>query len=199
MSMPQYSVNGRVVYETVCDRSNTLGFTVPGLNRAWVTVTQNGITTFDGILDLPIAPYTFRCPEDIGLFRTAAFSLNADGSRGNQLGQVTLLVKAPAPATATAPAVTPPPMVAPPPAPTGTPPPIGSPWYLPPIYYQPVPAPAPDEPAPAPYVPPDSGGGGGITFEPGVPSDGGAGFSFDLPTIGLIALGAFLLLKPSRK
>src|SRR5262245_35840777 len=173
MGSPTYFVDGRPATEAWCGETSgsTITFDIPGYDRAWVTVTQNGAVTFDQPMALPMPPYTLRCPEDVGFFFVTGYELTPDGRQGNPIGQTSLTVRGVSETPSDKPVtriLTIPPAPAPP-APTGTPPPMGKPLYL------------------------DGGSGGdggGVTFrsEPEPPSTG-----LDLTTIALI-VGAVLIL-----
>jgi hypothetical protein len=139
MTNPVYTVNGQPVSRVSCGQ--TIGFDVPGYSQAWVIVAQNGQTTFDGPMSLPMPPYRLRCPDDVGDFQVAAYEL-VNGQRGNVIGATRITVDAE--------------QVQMVPAPNGTPPPMGQPLYAqppqiietiggggPPLQFE-------DEPAPEP-------------------------------------------------
>lgn len=169
---PEYTVSGSPTSQAWCGTGpgavgTTIGFDVPGYSRAWIIAAQNGRIAFDGPMDLPMPPYTLRCPDDIGFWQTAAYEITPQGTRGNVIGQTTLNVKT---ASGTVPGTTAPPGV--PPAPTGTPPPMGGTLYTPTLVET---------------------GGDGVTFQEEQEAQQ-AGFGLDLTTIALLALGALVVL-----
>lgn len=87
---PHYTVDGYPATQVLCVADNPIGFDVPGYGRVWLTVAQNGIMTYDGPMDLPIANYLLRCPEDIGFFQADAYTITEMDERGEYLGQATL-------------------------------------------------------------------------------------------------------------
>src|SRR5262245_37013503 len=138
---PVYTINGNPVSEAICGESigSTIGFDVPGYPQAWVVVAQNGRITFDGPMDLPMQPYTLRCPDDIGNFQVAAYEITNEGTRGAVIGQTLFTVRSvdqPSPVSTSLQPVQPP--AGAPYAPssqtaptTGTPPPMGQVPYTP--------------------------------------------------------------------
>lgn len=175
---PVYSIAGIPATEGVCGPSggSVIGFDVPGYSRAWIIVAQNGKITFDGPMELPMPQYQLRCPQDIGYFQTAAYEITPGGQRGNVIGatQFTVRDASSVPQVLTTPYV---------PVPSGTPPPVGTPPYTPPPY------------TPPPII--ETGGGGPpIQFVEPPPQESGIFGGMDLTTLGLIAIGAFVVLPP---
>jgi len=177
---PLYTVNGRPTAEAWCGQGpgaigTTIGFDVPGYDRAWIVVAQDGRITFDGPMDLPMPLYTLRCPEDLGLFYTVAYDITAQGTRGNRIGQTQINVKVvPGPSPSGGPSGVPNPV----PAPNGTPPPIGQPLYVPPQIIE-----TGSRPGPTFYEEPE-------------PEQAGFFANVDLTTVALLALGALVVLPP---
>lgn len=173
MSNPQYYVNGQPTSEGVCGESvgTTITFDVPGYNRAWIIVSQDGRFTFDGPMDLPMPPYALKCPQDVGFFQTAAYEITAEGKRGGVIGQTQFTVR-----NAND---------------TGT----TSPPYVPPL--EPTAPPAPPSTggtAPPPIIP-VGGGGPPITYgDGGGPTEAGFFSGMDTTTLVLIGVAAIFLL-----
>lgn len=90
MANPVYSIAG--VPSTSGNCGNVITFDVPGYQRAWVIVYQDGKPTFDGPMDLPMQPYALKCPQDIGNFQVAAYEITAQGTRGGVIGQTSFKV-----------------------------------------------------------------------------------------------------------
>lgn len=165
---PQYTVNGTPVSQTTC--GTVIGFDVPGYNRAWIIVSQDGHVTFDGPMDLPMPLYRLRCPEDIGFFQVAAYEVINNNVRGTVIGQTSITVAASAQTS---------PLQQPyQPIPGGTPPPVGQPPYT-------------------PLLPPaDVPGGPPIQFIDDTPTESGFFSGLDTTTLALLAVGALLVLPP---
>lgn len=92
MGQPVYAIAG--VPSTSGKCGDTITFDVPGYQRAWIVVYQDGRPTFDGIMDLPMPPYALKCPQDIGNFQVAAYEITAQGTRGGVIGQTSFTVTA---------------------------------------------------------------------------------------------------------
>lgn len=90
-----YTLDGQPTSEAYCGANggSTIGFDFPGITRAWVVVAQDGHTTFDGPMDLPMPPYTLRCPDDIGYFQAEAYEITDQGDRGGMLGQTSIAIR----------------------------------------------------------------------------------------------------------
>lgn len=163
MSQPQYSVSGQPTNDVVC--GTTIGFDVPGYQRAWVIVAQDGHITFDAPMDLPMPQYALKCPQDVGFFQTAAYEITPQGTRGNVIGQTQITVRQ-APMQTTTPQT--------PTQPTQPTTPGGG---------------------TAPPIIPVGGGGGGIDYTGGgEPTEAGFFSGMDTTTLILLGVGALLVL-----
>lgn len=89
--------NGNRTGSAFCGATSgdTIGFELPGYNRAWITIAQNGNITFDGPMDLPMPPYTLRCPDDVGSFIATAYEIDPSGNKGYATGQGFITVRGP--------------------------------------------------------------------------------------------------------
>lgn len=169
MGNPVYTVNGQPVSTVKC--GDTIGFDVPGYPHAWVVVAQDGHITFDGPMDLPMPPYTLRCPDDVGFFQVGAYVLTPDGKRGAVIGSTSITVN-----QSIAPVVVNRSNGGTPPAPGATPPIIGGTPYTPSQIIE-TGAPAPP-----------------IQFND--TSEQPVGFEWNLTTIAIAAVAALVILPP---
>lgn len=167
MSSPIYTVGGQPAPTAVC--GEVIGFDVPGYPQAWIIVYQDGRSTFDGPMNLPMSPYALRCPNDVGFFQVAAYEI-VNGQRGNVIGQTSIRVTAP---SQPIPGQLPPGnTLVPSPVPGSTPPRMGEPPYI--------------IEGGVPYGP---------TFE-NEPEPESGFFGMDSTTLALLALGALVVLPP---
>lgn len=80
MAQAIYYVNGVQKFNAKCGQ--TIVFDIPGYQQIWLTQYQNGVLVYDGIYNLPAAPYQLKCNDDVGTFQGTAWEL-INGQKGN--------------------------------------------------------------------------------------------------------------------
>lgn len=79
-----YNMNKQVINTIAC--GNSIIFDVPGFSQVWLTRTKNGVQDVNGPYAVPNPPYVLSCSNDVGSYVLTAYTLNADGSKGQILG-----------------------------------------------------------------------------------------------------------------
>lgn len=88
---PVFYKNG--VPAVAANVGDAITFDVPGYPRIWLFQMQDARTQYDGIVSVPIAPYTLQ-DRDAGFFRSWAYEVTADNKRGQLIGSTYLQVGA---------------------------------------------------------------------------------------------------------
>lgn len=83
-------VNGTPITQIVC--GNTINFDVAGYSQVWLQRLKNGVLDFDGVFSVPMAPYIVNCANDIGTYDIAVYEVDANGDKGNLIGQTTFAI-----------------------------------------------------------------------------------------------------------
>lgn len=83
-------VDGKPITQIEC--GNTINFNVSGYQQVWLQRLKNGVLDFDGAFNVPMAPYIVNCANDIGTYDIAVYEVDANGGKGNLIGQTTFAI-----------------------------------------------------------------------------------------------------------
>lgn len=83
-------MNGQAITEITC--GNSITFDVAGYTQVWLQRLKNGQLDFDEPFAVPMAPYILNCQNDIGAYDIAVYEVDANGAKGNLIGQTKFTV-----------------------------------------------------------------------------------------------------------
>lgn len=101
-----YNSAGTPISSIGCGQPYT--FAVTGYSQVWLVQTHNGTPQYNGVLPVPMAPYTANCSSEPGLYQAMVYTV-VNGQQGQFIGSTSLSVlsNAAAPTSSAAPTSTP--------------------------------------------------------------------------------------------
>lgn len=87
-----YNMQGSPITSATCGTSAT--FDVPGYKRVWMDQLKDGQLNFSGAFDLPMPAYVFSCTNDVGAYDIAVYEIDANGIKGELIGQTSFTIHA---------------------------------------------------------------------------------------------------------
>lgn len=88
---PTYrDINGNEITSITCGSSIT--FDVAGQSMVWLQRLKNGQLDFDAPFAVPMPAYVLNCATDVGVYDVAVYAIDANGAKGELLGQTQFTV-----------------------------------------------------------------------------------------------------------
>lgn len=84
-----YNSQGQPISSIPCGQPYT--FNVPGYNQVWLVQTHNGVSQYNGILPVPMAPFTANCSSEPGVYNAMVYTV-VNGQQGQYIGSTSLSV-----------------------------------------------------------------------------------------------------------
>jgi hypothetical protein len=82
--------NGNIITQMTC--GNSMTFDVSGYKQVYLSQLKNGVTSYEGVFNLPMQPYIASCSMDVGTYDMTVYEANPDGSKGALIGTTMFVI-----------------------------------------------------------------------------------------------------------